>query len=167
MSSVIPQTAADVGTVTSLSVGSATGTVTTGVSTLDINPLSLAVGGPLHQPYVRKTSVTKLYRISAAHHLPLHPGKCRNPHGHNYKIEVTIEGVPDVKTGMIVDFYDMEQDLDRLIGYLDHRDLNLFFETPTAEFIATHLLGLLRRHDPRYSKVVVWETDDCYATASA
>ena len=68
--------------------------------------------------------LTRRYRFSASHrlHSPRLSeeenqrvfGKCNNPggHGHNYVLEVTVNGKPDPKTGMVVDL----AQLDRFVG---------------------------------------------------
>ena len=50
-----------------------------------------------------RTSVTRCFTFEAAHQLPWHPGKCRNLHGHGYRLEVTVEG-PVNDDGMVLDF---------------------------------------------------------------
>lgn len=126
---------------------------------------------------MRIMSVHKTVEFSAAHHLPFHRGKCQYPHGHNYKVEVALEGTPD-ENGILKDFYDIKQDLDDVVLVYDHQDLNNYFHPdhegrfvdnnawPTAEVLASVFLNNLRRLDPRYCAVKVWETDDCYAVAS-
>lgn len=51
--------------------------------------------------------VTKEVEFDAGHRVPLHDSKCRNPHGHRYKVAVTVEGPlaeHGSSTGMVVDF---------------------------------------------------------------
>ena len=36
--------------------------------------------------------IGKLFKFEAAHRLPNHPGKCKNLHGHSYKLEVVVNG---------------------------------------------------------------------------
>lgn len=81
-------------------------------------------------------------------------GKCNNPsyHGHNYELIVKVTGVPDLKTGYVMDLKVLsdlikEQVLDRF----DHKNLNLdtieFKDlNPTAENIAIVIYDLLRPH---------------------
>jgi len=38
-----------------------------------------------------RTLVTRSFTFEAAHQLPWHPGKCRDLHGHGYRLEVTPE----------------------------------------------------------------------------
>jgi 6-pyruvoyltetrahydropterin/6-carboxytetrahydropterin synthase len=60
--------------------------------------------------------------FSAAHFLTQHE-KCSLLHGHTYIISCTIEGTPDSKTHMILDFTKIKQILNRLIEPLDHHIL--------------------------------------------
>ena len=68
-------------------------------------------------------------------------GKCNYPnwHGHNYKLEVTVAGVPDSETGFIIDLSELNAIIERkILEPCDHRNLNLdvpFLEgiQPTTE----------------------------------
>lgn len=51
--------------------------------------------------------VTKEIEFDAGHRVPLHDSKCRHPHGHRYKVAVTVEGElaeAGSGTGMVLDF---------------------------------------------------------------
>ena len=57
--------------------------------------------------------ITKKFRFEAAHALYGYDGKCKNIHGHNYNLFVTVIGVPvnestNVKYGMVMDFSDLK-----------------------------------------------------------
>jgi 6-pyruvoyltetrahydropterin/6-carboxytetrahydropterin synthase len=94
-----------------------------------------------------------------------------NGHGHNYIVEVTVEGDPDPRTGMIMDLKDLKQILEEeVVTPMDHRFLN--YEVPpfdhvipTAENVAAEIW---RRLDPRIgqgaklAKVRLFETADLY-----
>lgn len=103
---------------------------------------------------------TTLY-IDSAHRLPNHPGKCHNLHGHTYKVIVTIYGEPSPRTGMLYDFGNIKE----IVNRLDHKNIS---ELPsfnvegiyaTAEsmtrFLSADILadGLINNH--RITKVVV------------
>jgi 6-pyruvoyltetrahydropterin/6-carboxytetrahydropterin synthase len=66
----------------------------------------------------------------------------RHGHGHNYQVEVSVEGPVDPKTGMVINFYDLDPILHRaILAPMDHKFLNAqvpFFSThvPTLENIA-------------------------------
>lgn len=77
--------------------------------------------------------VKKELEISAAHHLPLsYPSKCRNLHGHNWKITVYCKAASLNTDGMVVDFTHIKD----IVGQLDHQNINDVLPMPTAENIA-------------------------------
>ena len=95
-----------------------------------------------------------------------------NGHGHNYVVEVTVEGEPDEVTGMVLDLKTLKNILEEeVVGPMDHRFLN--YEVPpfdrlipTAENVAQEIW---RRIEPRVSspaarlaKVRLFETEDLY-----
>lgn len=67
---------------------------------------------------------------------------CVNTHGHNYELEVTVTGVPDESTGMVVNLAVLDKIIKKnIIDLLDHKNLNIdvddFRKTiPTTEMIA-------------------------------
>jgi 6-pyruvoyltetrahydropterin/6-carboxytetrahydropterin synthase len=75
-------------------------------------------------------------------------------HGHNYRLEVSLRGAPDPRTGMVVDLKDVKAVLEReVMARFDHRDLNddtPFFEKapPSAENLARVIFDLLDRAFP-------------------
>lgn len=77
-------------------------------------------------------------------------GPAARQHGHNYRLEVTVEGIPDPATGMVMDLKDLKTVLEReIMARFDHRDLNRdtpWFEKhpPTPERVALVIHGLLR-----------------------
>ena len=53
--------------------------------------------------------------------------KCANPngHGHNYVLEVTVQGVPSPRTGMIVNLTDLKHTInEQVVEWVDHKHLN-------------------------------------------
>jgi 6-pyruvoyltetrahydropterin/6-carboxytetrahydropterin synthase len=81
-------------------------------------------------------------------------GALAERHGHNYRLEVSLLGMPDARTGMVVDLKDVKDVLEReVMARFDHRDLNddtEFFEKrpPTAENLAQLIFELLGRAFP-------------------
>lgn len=160
----------DVKLVTSSSVGSVTDTPFQGIATTSAITAGL-FQYPTQGGAVIQVSVTKKFEMCCAHYLPYHTGKCKDMHGHNYKIEVTAKGVlhsgSGPESGMVKDFYQVSKDVHELIlDRYDHKLLNDFFYNPTAEILAVIWLEELSAINPGYCKVTVWETDDCFATAS-
>lgn len=102
-------------------------------------------------------SITRQYEISCGHHLPLHNGKCRTPHGHNYVFEVSVKGDTQKSgssTGMVLDFAELDNQVKVYLDRIDHKDLNeLEFipQPPTAENIAYWLWSELVKYFPIYS----------------
>lgn len=72
------------------------------------------------------TTVTKIIEWDMGHRVPNHKSKCRNPHGHRYRAEITITGpVIEAKgtsdEGMVIDFGDIKQIIKKHIhDVLDH-----------------------------------------------
>ena len=68
-------------------------------------------------------------------------GGCAGEHGHNYVLEVTVAGVPDAKTGMVVNLKDLDRVVHEVVvDRVDHQHLNrvefLRGTLPTAENLA-------------------------------
>lgn len=126
-------------------------------------------------------AITKTVRFSAAHRY-WRPewseernrksfGRCVDMHGHNYLLEVTICGIPDSQTGMIIDLKEVKQILNqRILDRLDHRYLNetvpLFRQqVPTTENLVLFIRDELRDafSGARLHRVRLWEDVDLYA----
>jgi 6-pyruvoyltetrahydropterin/6-carboxytetrahydropterin synthase len=97
-------------------------------------------------------------------------GKCNNPnfHGHNYVLEVWIEGAIDTETGYVIDLK-IVKDLikNEITDRFDHKNLNLDCKeflnlNPTAENIAVVCWDLLRAElDSKYElSIKLWETEN-------
>ncbi len=84
--------------------------------------------------------ITQAFTFEAAHHLPQVSQEhlCHQIHGHSYKVELTLEGPVDSKTGFVIDFFDVESAVAPIIRLLDHTLLNKVedLDNPTAENIA-------------------------------
>ena len=133
-----------------------------------------------------KTLVTIKTHFSAAHRL-FRPdwsearnlevfGACANPngHGHNYELQVSVEGAINPETGMIVDMKDLKSLVNELIvDPLDHKHLNLdvpFLSgiIPTAENLAVAFWEILEPRIPagRLYEVRLQETERNIAVVS-
>src|SRR5258708_37841411 len=62
--------------------------------------------------------------FAAGHYLRDYKGKCENPHGHNYKVRVTLTGPTLDKAGLLLDFKDLKEVMKHVIDRLDHQMLN-------------------------------------------
>ena len=78
--------------------------------------------------------------FAGAHHLRNYPGGCENPHGHNWKVHVTVKATELDELGMGIDFKVLKKFVNETIDKLDHNDLNTlpYFEkiNPSSENIA-------------------------------
>lgn len=110
-------------------------------------------------------------RFAAAHQLRMVSEKCENLHGHNWKIEVCVEG-PDLdRAGVVMDFGVLKDHVKTVIDTLDHRFLNEIDVCPgppssenIAVYIAKALAAKLDGAPVRVSRVTAWESDDSAAT---
>lgn len=125
-------------------------------------------------PQVR---VTRTVHFSAAHRLH-NPhwseqrnsdvfGPCNSPnwHGHNYELDVTVEGEVDPATGYVIDLKVLKELAEDVVGDLDHRNLNLDVAwlrdlMPSTENL---VVALWKRIEPRLpsgrlARLVLWET---------
>jgi 6-pyruvoyltetrahydropterin/6-carboxytetrahydropterin synthase len=122
--------------------------------------------------------LTCRYSFSASHRLDtpaLSPeenrrlyGKCNNPfgHGHNYTLDVTVEGPVD-PNGQVVDREALHELVKlRVLGLVDHKDLNRdipgFLGVPTTENLAALIERTLKDHwnlAPRLARIRISETE--------
>jgi 6-pyruvoyltetrahydropterin/6-carboxytetrahydropterin synthase len=129
-----------------------------------------------------RCSVTRRVHFNAAHrvHNPKFPddwnrkmfGECNNPnyHGHNYELELTVEGEVDPETGYVLDLNILKEIAqERLLRHLDHKNLNLdvsWFRDliPTSENIAVVCWRELRAAlpDTLALRLRLWETPRNY-----
>jgi len=112
----------------------------------------------------KKVAVYRKEHFNAAHRLNVSEwdeatnkkvfGKCNLPnyHGHNYELEVKVTGVPDERTGYVMDMKLLSDLIKReVLQRFDHKNLNLDtaeFKSlnPTAENIVVVIYDLLRPH---------------------
>jgi 6-pyruvoyltetrahydropterin/6-carboxytetrahydropterin synthase len=110
------------------------------------------------------------HTFAAGHALRNYHGKCENVHGHNYRVQIAVEGEQLDENGLLHDFADLKKRLRATSEYLDHQfinDLKPFDEiNPSAENIAKFFGDTIQKELPsaRISYVRVWETDTSYAT---
>ena len=108
-----------------------------------------------------KAHLTRRYKFSASHrlHSPQFSaernlelyGKCNNPHGHghNYKVEVTVSGLPDPETGMVCNLADLDGFVERVVmprfAFSNLNELDAFRNVvPTTENLSRELFHLFR-----------------------
>jgi 6-pyruvoyltetrahydropterin/6-carboxytetrahydropterin synthase len=112
--------------------------------------------------------------FSSGHYLRNYQGKCENPHGHNYKIFVTLIGEELDETGLLLDFKLLKHLLRPVVDYLDHQminDLKPFNElNPSAENLARYFyqqtaqqLSDMTAGRVRVKDATIYETDTSFA----
>jgi 6-pyruvoyltetrahydropterin/6-carboxytetrahydropterin synthase len=87
--------------------------------------------------------ITKEFSFETGHALYGYDGKCKNVHGHSYKLSVTVIGVPitdrtNVKFGMVIDFSDLKKIVKEEI--VDHFDHATVFNETTPHIELAHEL---------------------------
>jgi len=111
--------------------------------------------------------------FAAGHALREYRGKCENPHGHNYRIQVILRGAELNAIGLLVDFVEVKRLMQTVIDRLDHQYLNDVapFDklNPSAENMAKYFYeemssGLSHASGVTVRQVQVWETDTTSAT---
>lgn len=125
-----------------------------------------------------RVRVTRRLHFSAAHRL-FNPafsderntavfGLCANPnwHGHNYEIDVTVEGEVDPETGYVIDLKALRDLVEsRVVDDVDHKNLNLDVDwladvLPSTENLVVAIWNRLVDRIPtgRLVRLVLWET---------
>ena len=139
-----------------------------------------------------KIRVTKQFNFEAAHALWNYDGKCKNIHGHTYKLFVTVIGTPgnndkDPKHGMVIDFSDLKKIVkENIVDVFDHAvilnkkapyqsltNVPEMFERiittdyqPTCENMVLQFADIVKKHLPKgveLFSVRLYETETSYA----
>jgi len=97
-------------------------------------------------------------------------GKCNNPnwHGHNYRLDVSVKGPIDERTGYVIDLGQLRDIVEReVIGVTDHRNLNIDVPymqgiNPTTENLVVAMWRVLAPAiaPARLVRLRLWETDN-------
>jgi 6-pyruvoyltetrahydropterin/6-carboxytetrahydropterin synthase len=134
-----------------------------------------------------RVKVTRRVHFSAAHRLSREDwsaaqnravfGLCSSPnwHGHNYELDVTVDGEIDPETGFVLDLKELQQIVEaRVLDVLDHGNLNLDVPwlaavNPTTENLVVAIWDRLASALPsrvRLARLVLWETPRNYVEYS-
>jgi 6-pyruvoyltetrahydropterin/6-carboxytetrahydropterin synthase len=93
--------------------------------------------------------VTVESEFSSGHYLRNYRGKCENPHGHNYKVRLTLHGREVDDAGLLLDFKLLKLVMRPVIERIDHQmlnDLEPFTQiNPSAENIARYFYDQTNR----------------------
>src|SRR2546430_2700612 len=100
--------------------------------------------------------------------------KCANPngHGHNYVLEVTVQGIPNPRTGMVLNLTELKHAMnEQVVKWVDHKHLNydvpwLEGRIPTTEVLTITFWERLERVLPRplLYEVKLYETENNIAS---
>jgi 6-pyruvoyltetrahydropterin/6-carboxytetrahydropterin synthase len=127
-------------------------------------------------------TITRLLHFNAAHrvHNPSLTeaentalfGKCNNPnwHGHNYRLEVSVRGPIDARTGYVMDLGTLRDVVEReVIEKTDHRNFNIDVDymqgiIPTTENIVVAMWQVIAPAvaPAQLVRLRLWETDNNY-----
>ena len=137
--------------------------------------------------------ITKQFSFETGHALYGYDGKCRNVHGHSYKLYVTVIGQPisdttHVKLGMVIDFSDLKVIVkNKIVDIYDHatvfnkntphvelakeladrgHDVLLVDYQPTSEMMIIDFANVIKQELPSHIKLhslKLQETDSSYA----
>lgn len=139
-----------------------------------------------------RISAVRRLQFCAGHRVHRHESKCRHLHGHNYVAFFHAEAAALDALGRVIDFgvlkerlmpwlerhwdhgtllWDQDAEAIAAVSALPDQKLFLLRANPTAENMALHLLHevapqALAGTGVRVVKVVLWETENCYAEAS-
>ena len=113
--------------------------------------------------------------FSSGHFLRNYHGRCENPHGHNYKVRITLRGTELDQAGLLLDFKLLKQVMRPVIERIDHQMLNDLepFTTvnPSAENIARFFYEETNQQVSEMTSgrvtvkdCTIWETDTTSAT---
>lgn len=113
--------------------------------------------------------------FSSGHYLRDYHGKCENPHGHNYRVLVTLAGKELEPNGLLLDFKILKDVLKPVVAYLDHHMINELEPftrvNPSAENLARYFFDETNRYlaDVTGGRVhvkrsTIFETDTSQAT---
>ena len=129
-----------------------------------------------------RVTVTRRVRFNAAHRV-YNPalsdaensaifGKCNNPnwHGHNYTLDISVDGTIDPRTGYVMDLSQLKNIVEReVVSVVDHRNFNLDVpfmadSIPTSENIIVKFWNILEPAvtPARLVRLVLWETENNY-----
>jgi len=133
-----------------------------------------------------RVTVTRRLRFNAAHRV-FNPsfsdeknqatfGKCNNPnwHGHNYTLDVSVEGPIDEQTGYVMDLSRLKTLVtSKIVNVVDHKNFNLDVpfmreRIPTSENIIVAFWEILQPAiaPARLVRLVLWETENNYVEYS-
>jgi 6-pyruvoyltetrahydropterin/6-carboxytetrahydropterin synthase len=109
--------------------------------------------------------ITTTRVFSASHQLRLYDGSLEPLHGHNWRVQVTVAAAGLDGIGVVMDFHELERQVDAVIGPMHNRHLNevdpFKAMNPSAENVALHVgRSLNLPAGVRLTCTEVWETEE-------
>lgn len=117
-------------------------------------------------------TIFKDFTFAAAHAIRGHTRGCENLHGHNYRVRVHLKADRLDELGMVLDYADLKEIMQEILGPFDHRVINDIppFDTrnTTAELFSEYVYQevvsrLAPQERVRIARVDVWENDTACA----
>jgi 6-pyruvoyltetrahydropterin/6-carboxytetrahydropterin synthase len=117
--------------------------------------------------------LTVVDSFASAHQLKEYKGQCERLHGHNWRVEVTVEGTKLNEQGLLIDFKTIKEALGKILKELDHTFLNehphFKKNNPTSENLALFIYKEVKKtlkSQPtvRVKEVTVWESEKAKAS---
>ena len=106
--------------------------------------------------------IYKEFSFDSAHFLPNVPDghKCKQMHGHTYRLRVILEGTTDPALGWIMDFKELKDAVSPVIDQLDHKLINDIkgLENPTAENITIWIWRQIKPSLAQLTRIELYET---------
>jgi 6-pyruvoyltetrahydropterin/6-carboxytetrahydropterin synthase len=111
-------------------------------------------------------------QFSAAHQLRGYKGKCEELHGHNWRVQITVNSDRLNDIGLAIDFHELKAMAAEVLSSLDHSFLNEVFPfteiNPSSENIARWIFESMKKKLSGYTcniaSVTVWESETASAT---
>ena len=121
-------------------------------------------------------TIFKDFTFAAAHAIRGHTRGGENLHGHNYRVRVHVRAERLDELGMVLDFADLKEMMQEILGPFDHRVINdippFDQRNTTAELFSQYVFEevdrrLAEREPVRVTRVEVWENDSACAVYEA
>jgi len=115
--------------------------------------------------------ITRQFTFDSSHKLEDYDGKCANLHGHTYHLQISLKGRINPKTGMLIDFKELNSTIsDLVLERIDHVYLNDVMKVnPTAENIVCWIWKRLEKEPigEHLSRIKLWETPNSFVEIKA
>ena len=106
--------------------------------------------------------VFKKFNIESARSLPNvpHSHPCYRLHGHSFEIIIKVKGDQDNKSGLVIDFEDIETSFNPIRSLLDHSYLNDIkgLENPSSENLCIYIWNEIKASLPNIFEIEIKET---------